>query len=93
MAAFAKPLLCAGRFISTKFNLKTMYKAFQNKKYYLAFNRFPKTAKKAQGVHKTYSTGFRKWKSDDMITYAIVVGTFRIMFGIKTPNYTCDAGC
>ena len=22
-----------------------MYKAFQNKKYYLAFNRFPKTAK------------------------------------------------
>jgi hypothetical protein len=24
MAAFAKPLLCAGRFISTKFNLKTM---------------------------------------------------------------------
>jgi hypothetical protein len=26
MAAFAKPLLCAGRFISTKFNLKTMSK-------------------------------------------------------------------
>jgi hypothetical protein len=26
MAAFAKPLLCAGRFISTKFNLKTMKK-------------------------------------------------------------------
>jgi hypothetical protein len=24
MAAFAKPLLCAGRFISTKINLKTM---------------------------------------------------------------------
>jgi hypothetical protein len=24
MAAFAKPLLCAGRFISTKFNLKIM---------------------------------------------------------------------
>jgi hypothetical protein len=24
MAAFAKPLLCAGRFISTKFNLRTM---------------------------------------------------------------------
>jgi hypothetical protein len=23
LAAFAKPLLCAGRFISTKFNLKT----------------------------------------------------------------------
>ncbi len=89
MAAFAKPPLCAGRFISTKLNLKTMYKAFQNKNYYLAFNRFPKTAKKVEGAHKAYSTGFRKWKSDDMITYAIVVGTFRIMFGIKTPNYTC----
>jgi len=28
-----------------------------------------------------------------MITYAVVIGTFRIMLGIKTPNYTCDAGC
>jgi hypothetical protein len=26
MAAFAKPLLCAGRFISTKFKIKTMEK-------------------------------------------------------------------
>ena len=26
MAAFAKPLLCAGRIISTKFNLKTKWK-------------------------------------------------------------------
>ncbi len=26
MADFAKPLLCAGRFISTKFNLETMNK-------------------------------------------------------------------
>ena len=33
MATFAKPLLCAGRFISTKFNLKTMnYESFQNQR-------------------------------------------------------------
>ena len=33
MAAFAKPLLCAGRSISTKFNLKTMnYESFQNQR-------------------------------------------------------------
>jgi hypothetical protein len=30
MAAFAKPLLCAGRFISTNFNLKTMQQFFKN---------------------------------------------------------------
>jgi len=29
MAAFAKPLLCAGRFISTKFNFKAMITQFQ----------------------------------------------------------------
>ena len=29
MAAFAKPLLCAGRIFSTKFNLKTMYKEYR----------------------------------------------------------------
>ena len=69
-----------------------MYTAFQNKKYYLAFNRFPKAAKKPP-YNYAYTTGFRKWVSDDLITYAIVIGTFRIMFGIKTPNYTCDAGC
>lgn len=64
-----------------------MYKAYQNKKYYLAFNKFPKTAKTIDGI-TAYKTGFRKWVSDDMITYALVMGTFRIMFGIKTP-YTC----
>jgi hypothetical protein len=33
MAAFAKPLLCAGRFISTKFNFKTMnYESFKNQR-------------------------------------------------------------
>jgi hypothetical protein len=72
--------------------MKTMYKALQNKKYYLAFHRFPKTAKKPP-YNYAYLTGCRKWVSDDMITYAIVIGTFRIMFGIKTPNYTSDSGC
>lgn len=64
-----------------------MYKAYQNKKYYLAFNKFPKVRKNIEGI-TAYKTGFRKWTSDDMITYALVLGTFRIMFGIKTP-YTC----
>jgi len=67
-----------------------MYKAFQNKKYYLAFNRFPKTAKNPP-FNKAYTNGFQKWKSDDMMTYAIVLGRFRIMFGIKTPFNTCEA--
>lgn len=57
-----------------------MYKAFQNKKYYLAFHTFRMSAK---SVHKAYWTGFRKWESDDMTTYAIVIHRFRIMFGIK----------
>lgn len=61
-----------------------MYKAFQNKKYYLAFNKFPKTAKK---VSKVYLTGIRIWNSDDMKTYSLVLGTFRIMFGIKKETY------
>jgi hypothetical protein len=69
-----------------------MYKAFQNKKYYLAFNKFPKTAKKVEGVHKAYSTGFRQWESDDIVNYALVLGTFRIMFGIKKPNLGCCCG-
>lgn len=61
-----------------------MYKSFQNKKYYLAFHLFPKRAKK---VHKAYQTGFRKWETDDMTTYALILGTFRIMFGIKKECY------
>jgi len=67
-----------------------MYKAFHNKKYYLAFHRFPKTAKKPP-YNYAYLTGFRKWISDDMITYALVLGTFRIMFGKKTPYSCCDS--
>lgn len=60
-----------------------MYKAFQNTKHYLALNKFRKTAKNITIKEKPYHTGFRKWISDDMITYALVLGTFRIMFGIK----------
>lgn len=67
-----------------------MYKAFQNKKYYLAFNKFPKTAKKPP-FNKVYMSGIRNWKSDDMITYSIVLGTFRIMFGIKTAYSCCES--
>lgn len=65
------------------------YKAFQNKRYYLAFNKFPKSAKSIPNI-KAYSNGFRKWKSDDMITYALIVGRFRIMFGVKLKVSACD---
>ena len=57
-----------------------MYKAIQNKRYYLAINKFRKGAKTLSPV---YHTGIRNWESDDMKTYSIVLGTFRIMFGIK----------
>ncbi len=63
-----------------------MYKSIQNKKYYLAINKFPKTAKTVSPV---YLTGIRNWDSDDMKTYSIVLGTFRIMFGIKKDEYSC----
>lgn len=64
-----------------------MYKAFQNKKYYLAFNTFPKTAKTVSVV---YLTGIRNWVSDDMKTYSIVIYRFRIMFGIKRISHDCS---
>jgi len=64
-----------------------MYKAIQNKKYYFAVNKFPKTAKKLQTKSNAYKTGIRSWNSDDMKTYAIVIGTFRIMFGTKKTQY------
>jgi len=67
-----------------------MYKAFQDEKHYLAFDTFPKTAKGLSLKSKAYATGFRKWISDDMITYALVLGTFRVMFGIKTPFSCCE---
>jgi hypothetical protein len=64
-----------------------MYKAFQNKKYYLAFNTFPRTAK---NVSKVYLSGLRKWVSDDMYNYSIVINTFRIIFGVKRKCMDCN---
>lgn len=67
-----------------------MYKAFQNKKYYLAFNTFPKTAKK---VSKVYLSGIRNWTSDDMYNYSLVIYRFRIILGIKRLNFgDCNGG-
>lgn len=65
-----------------------MYKAIQNEKYYLAINIFPKTAK-SKPYDNAYKNGFRKWISDDMITRAVVIGTFRIMFGVKKKTFDC----
>lgn len=70
---------------------KFSYKAFQNKKYYLAFHKFPKSAKTVPTKSNAYITGFRSWESDDMDTYALVLGTFRIMFGIKK-EMSCSQG-
>jgi len=61
-----------------------MYKAIQNKNYYLAIHKFPKTAKK---VSKVYLNGIRIWNSNDMKTYSLVCGVFRIMFGIKHTKF------
>ena len=66
-----------------------MYKAFQNKKYYLAFNTFPKTAKN-QTYNEVYMSGIRNWISDDMYNYSIVINRFRIIFGIKRNQYNCQ---
>lgn len=63
-----------------------MYRAIQNKKYYLAINTFNKRAKEISPV---YLTGIRNWDSEDMKNYSIVLGTFRIIFGIKKPQNTC----
>ena len=66
-----------------------MYKAIQNKKHYLAINRFRNTSKSISDV---YLSGFHKWSSYEMKTYSIVIGTFRIMFGIKTKDNGCCQG-
>lgn len=63
-----------------------MYKAFQNKKYYLALNTFPITAKDVSGV---YLSGIRNWISDDMYAYSLVIHRFRIIFGIKRQTHDC----
>lgn len=69
-----------------------MYKSFKTKKYYLAFHKFPKTAKLTPTKFKCYNTGFRKWKSyNNSNTYALVIWTFRIMFTINKPEIgTCN---
>jgi len=61
-----------------------MYKSFKSKKFYLAFNTFPKTAKE---VSKVYHTGIRNWESDDASNYSIVIGTFRIIFAINKTQF------
>ena len=63
-----------------------MYQAFQNKKYYLAFNTFPITAKDISNVYKT---GIRNWVSDDMFNYSLVIHRFRIILSIKRQTYDC----
>ena len=65
-----------------------MYKAFQNKKYYLAFNTFPKTAKNPP-YNEVYMSGIRNWVSNDMYNYSIVINRFRIIFGIKRITHDC----
>lgn len=57
-----------------------MYKAIQNKKYYLALHRFRYSAKTLSPVYKS---GIRIFQTDDMHYYSIVVLNYRIMFGIK----------
>ncbi len=47
MAAFAKPLLCAGRFTSTEFNLKTMF----NKKFKVRVRHFAEDKYEVQFAH------------------------------------------
>ena len=60
--------------------MKEMYKSMQNKKLYLAIERFPKSRK---SISLVYKSGIRIWDSMDMKTYSLVIGVFRIMVGIK----------
>ena len=61
-----------------------MYKALKIKKFYLAFHKFPKTAKT---VSKVYHTGIRNWEADDSKNYSLVLGTFRVIFAIDKPDF------
>ncbi len=64
-----------------------MYKKlFENKKYYLAINKFPKTARK---VDKAYQTGYHYHNGFDMENYFFILGTFRVIFGIKKDVGSC----
>ena len=63
-----------------------MYKAIQSKNYYLVFHKFNPKAKTLKGI-TAYSNGFRQWDSPEMKTFAIVLGVYRIMFGIKKEQF------
>ena len=60
------------------------YICFENKKYYLAFEKFPLRRKVESGV-EVYNTGFHFWdnNNDGFDTYSIAIYCFRVMFGIK----------
>ena len=66
---------------------KAMYKAFKNKKYYLAFNRFNIERKTLSDV---YLTGFHKWEADDSTNYSIVIGRCRVILGFNKLQITCS---
>lgn len=60
-----------------------MYKAFNSKKYRLAFETFGKRAKEVSIVYKL---GIRNFESDDSKNYSIVIGNHRIIFSINKPQ-------
>lgn len=60
-----------------------MYKSFSGKRFGIAINKFPKTAKR---VSRVYLTGFRAWDSFESKNYSIVIGTFRLILYINKPN-------
>lgn len=62
-----------------------MYKAVNTKKYYLAVNTFPKTAKNPP-YNETYLNGLNFYESDYAKTWFLVFETFRIIFGINKPE-------
>lgn len=64
-----------------------MHKFFGSGKYYVAFHKFPKTAKE---VSKTYNSGFHKWGDYEDVNYAIVVGLFRAILSINKNVGECS---
>ena len=70
-----------------------MYKHFFKKsKVSIAFNTFPKSAKKTglTGKYdKVYQTGIRNWDSENHKTYSLVLGRFRIMIYVNKPGGDC----
>lgn len=64
------------------YNLKQYINNYSPLNYLSSPNKFRKTAKNPP-YNYGYTNGFKKWITEDMITFALIVGTFRIMFGIK----------